>query len=62
MDRETAMGELLTQLSLAEQAKDKAEEELTAAQLHIDRLKEREDEFRKLQLTVEERVWFVGMA
>lgn len=52
--------ELQSRLSQAEQAKNWADGELVAAQLQIDRLREREDELKRtLQVTVEKKVHLV---
>ena len=48
--------ELQARLSQAEQDKRRAEGELAASQLHITKLKEREEELRRLQLVTEKRV------
>ena len=48
--------DLQSQLIMAEQTKDRAEEELTAAQHQIDKLKETEAEFQKLQLIANKKV------
>ena len=48
--------ELQTQLSQAEQAKRWAEGQLAATQLHITKLKEREDELWRLRQATEKKV------
>lgn len=53
-----AVDELQAQLLETELAKDKAEEELAATQIEIDKLKEREEEFRKLKLAAQKKVRF----
>ena len=47
---------LQAQLLLAEQAKGHAEGELAAAQLQIDKLREREEEFKRLELAAQNKV------
>ena len=53
--------ELQTRLSLAEQARDKADGELAAAQVQIDRLRKREDDLKRiLQVITPKKVYTVA--
>ena len=52
----TVVEELQAQLLQAEQAKRQAEGELAAAQFQIDKLRKREEEFKRLQLAAQNKV------
>ena len=52
------LDELQAQLLEVKQAKERAEGELAAAQLRVDMLREREDEYRRLEVAAQTRVCF----